>query len=101
MDTSQLQAFPPKNKSWKDIIKSTKTGPAKYKPGINIKSVEYDVFNSETPVTNGKPWKVKDMGEVIGTSEGKPSQWMRVELSAGTIHGHPISIDEFLRLTTP
>lgn len=93
--------FPPKNKSWKDIIKSTKTGPAKYKPDINIKSVEYDLFNSGTPVTNGKPWKVKDMGEVIGASEGKPSQWMRVELSAGTIHGHPISIDEFLRLTTP
>jgi len=39
------------------------------------------------------------MGEVIGASEGKLSQWMRVELSAGTIHGHPISIDEFLRLT--
>lgn len=93
--------FPPKNKSWKDIIKSTKTGPAKYKPDINIKYVEYDVFNSGTPVTNGKPWKVKDMGEVIGASEGKPSQWMRVELSAGTIHGHPISIDEFLRLRTP
>ena len=65
--------FPPKNKSWKDIIKCTKTGPAKFRPEINIKSVEYAVSNSGIPVTNGKPWKVKDMGEVIGASEGKPS----------------------------
>lgn len=51
-------------------------------------------------MTNGKPWKVKDMGKIIGASEGKESQWVRVELSGGTIHGHPISIDEFLRSTT-
>ncbi|MFY0304178.1 RHS repeat-associated core domain-containing protein, partial [Escherichia coli] len=93
--------FPPKNKSWKDIIKSTKSGPAKYSPDIDIKTLEYDVFNTGTPVTNGKPWKVKDMGKVIGASEGKESQWVRVELSGGTIHGHPISLDEFRRLTTP
>ncbi|UEX72898.1 RHS domain-containing protein [Escherichia fergusonii] len=92
--------FPPKNKSWKDIIKSTKSGPAKYSPDIDIKTLEYDVFNTGTPVTNGKPWKVKDMGKVIGASEGKESQWVRVELSGGT-NGHPISLDEFRRLTTP
>ncbi|ECE6549191.1 TPA: RHS repeat-associated core domain-containing protein, partial [Salmonella bongori] len=92
--------FPPKNKSWKDIIKSTKTGPAKYMHDIDIKTLEYDVFNTGMPATNGKPWKVKNIGKVIGASEGKESQWMRVELSGGTIHGHPISIDEFRRLTT-
>ena len=88
--------FPPKNKSWKDIIKSTKSGPAKYSHDVDIKSLEYDIFNTGTSVTNGKPWKVKDMGKIIGASEGKESQWVRVER---TIHGHPISIDEFLRLT--
>ncbi|WP_159514026.1 MULTISPECIES: RHS repeat domain-containing protein [Enterobacter] len=92
--------FPPKNKSWKDIIKSTNTGPAKYTHDVDIKTLEYDVFNTGMAVTNGKPWKVKDIGQVIGASEGKESQWMRVELSANTIHGHPISIDEFRRLTT-
>ncbi|MGS2871675.1 RHS repeat-associated core domain-containing protein [Enterobacter huaxiensis] len=92
--------FLPKNKSWKDIIKSTKTGPAKYTHDVDIKTLEYDVFNTGMPVTNGKPWKVKDIGQVIGASEGKESQWMRVELSANTIHGHPISLDEFRRLTT-
>jgi len=31
-------------------------------------------------------------------SEGKPSRWIRIELSARTIHGHPISETEFRRL---
>ncbi|WP_429619631.1 RHS repeat-associated core domain-containing protein [Serratia sp. 2723] len=89
----------PKNSSWKDIIKSTKLGPAKYKPGTDIEALERSVYSTGQVVTNGKPWKVKDLGEVIGASEGKLSQWMRVEESAGTIHGHPISRSEFLRLT--
>ena len=93
--------FRKKNKSWKDIIKSTKTGPVKYTHDVDIKNLEYDVFNTGNPVTNDKPWKVKDMGKVIGASEGKESQWMRGELSGSTIHDHPISLDEYRRLTTP
>lgn len=89
----------PKKSSWKDIIKSTKSGPAKYKPGIDIESLERSVYKNGQPVTNGKSWKVQDMGEVIGASEGKTSQWIRVEESGGTIHGHPISLKEYLRLT--
>ncbi|EDU0978099.1 hypothetical protein DBN05_004709 [Salmonella enterica subsp. enterica serovar Anderlecht] len=85
--------------SWSDIIKPTRSGPAKYGPDIDVKSLEYDVFNTGSSVTNGKPWKVKDMGKVIGASEGKESPWVRVENSADTIHGHPISLDEFSRLT--
>lgn len=77
-----------------------KTGPAKYAHDVDIKSLEYDIFNTGTPVANGKPWKVKDMGKVVGASEGKESQWVRVELSGNTIHGHPISLDEYRRLTT-
>ena len=34
----------------------------------------------------------------VGASEGKVSRWVRVELSAKTIHGHPISEFEFKRL---
>ncbi len=90
---------PPKNASWKDIVKSTKSGPAKYKPEINIEALERSVYKTGQPVTNGKPWKVQDMGEIIGASEGKPSQWIRVEYSGGTIHGHPISLNEFKKLT--
>ncbi|HHS3623217.1 TPA: RHS repeat domain-containing protein [Proteus mirabilis] len=91
--------FPQKNMSWKDIVGSTKTGPAKYKPEINIEALERSVYQTGQPVTNGKPWKVQDMGKIIGASEGKPSQWMRVEYSGGTIHGHPISLNEFRKLT--
>lgn len=90
---------PSKNMTWGDIVKSTKSGSAKYKPGINIESLERSVFKEGTPVTNGKPWKVMDMGETVGASEGKPTQWIRVEESGGTIHGHPISLSEFNKLT--
>ena len=83
---------------WKDVIKSTKSGPAKYKPGTDIESLERYVYKNGESVSNGKPWKVKDMGEVIGASEGKESRWLRVEESGGTIHGHPISQNEFMRL---
>ncbi|WP_235319648.1 RHS repeat-associated core domain-containing protein [Pectobacterium fontis] len=89
----------PKNSTWKDIIKSTKSGPAKYKPGTDIEALERSVYRNGQSVTNGKPWKVQDLGSEIGASEGKVSQWIRVEESGGTIHGHPISLSEFLRLT--
>ena len=40
-----------------------------------------------------------EFAEEVGASEGKVSRWVRVEGSAGTIHGHPISEAEFRRLT--
>ncbi|WP_252088923.1 RHS repeat-associated core domain-containing protein, partial [Pseudomonas sp. MWU13-3659] len=52
----------PKNSSWKDIVKSTKKGPAKYKPGTDIEALERSVHRDGQPVTNGKSWKVKDLG---------------------------------------
>jgi len=64
----------------------------------NIEKLERDVWKTGQSVTNGKPWKVKDLGREIGASEGKSSQWMRVEMSSNTIHGHPISKAEFMRL---
>jgi hypothetical protein len=88
----------PKNVPWKAIVGSTKSGPAKYLPGTDIEALERSVFNLGTTTTNGKSWKVQDMTKVIGASEGKVSQWIRVELSSNTIHGHPISYAEFLRL---
>jgi hypothetical protein len=85
--------------AWKDVIASTKNGPAKYRHGTNIESLERGVWAEGQKVTNGKTWKVKEFGEEIGASEGKSSRWMRVEESAGTIHGHPISEIEFRKLT--
>ncbi len=89
---------PQKNLTWKETINSTKSGPAKYKHGTNIETLEREAYKSGTPATNGKPWKVKEYESEIGASEGKPSRWIRIELSAKTIHGHPISENEFRRL---
>lgn len=83
--------FPQKNLTWKKVIKSTKNGPAKYMPDINIEQLERMVWESGTPVTNGKTWKVMEFDNIIGASAGKETRFMRVEMSAGTIHGHPIT----------
>ncbi|MCU6238921.1 hypothetical protein KWH75_17800 [Morganella morganii] len=85
--------------TWNDIIKSTKSGPEKYIPGINFEEMERSAYKTGQPVTNGKTWKIEDVGRVIGASEGKESQWIRVEYSAGTIHGHSISLNEFRKLS--
>nr|WP_313771283.1 hypothetical protein [Pantoea dispersa] len=52
----------PKNSTWKDVIKSKKSGPVKYKPGVDIEPLERSVYKNDEVVSNGKPWKVKDMG---------------------------------------
>ncbi|QOY73576.1 RHS repeat protein [Pseudomonas sp. OST1909] len=90
---------PSKKMPWKDILATTKSGPAKYKPGINIENLEREAYKNGRATTNGKPWKVMEYSESIGASEGASSRWIRIELSAKTIHGHPISEREFRRLT--
>ncbi|MEZ0524818.1 RHS repeat domain-containing protein, partial [Pseudomonas sp. Env-17] len=90
---------PSKKMPWKDILATTKSGPAKYKPGINIENIEREAYKNGRTTTNGKPWKVMEYPETIGASEGVSSRWIRIELSAKTIHGHPISEQEFRRLT--
>jgi RHS repeat-associated protein len=87
--------------AWADVIKSTLRGPAKYRPGINVEELERRVWQQGLRVTNGKSWKVMDVGQDIGASAGSPSNWVRVELSGDTLHGHPITFDEFTRLLTP
>ena len=83
----------------KKIIESTKNGPAKYLPKINIEKLERLIWETGSSVTNKKPWKVKEFSKTIGASGGKESRWMRVEFSGNTIHGHPITKTEFKKLT--
>ena len=91
--------FPGKNKSWKDIVKSTKNGPAKYSPDIkDIEAFEREAWETGTPVTNGKNWKVKKYNDIIGATGGKETQYIRIENSANIIHGHPIFESEYLKL---
>ncbi|UZE09708.1 RHS repeat protein [Pseudomonas sp. B21-053] len=85
---------------WPDVVKSTANGgKAKYLPGTDIEALERHAFKNGQDVSNGKPWKVIDMGKTIGANDGKETRFMRVELSANTIHGHPISEDAFKKLT--
>jgi len=84
--------------SWKEVVSSTKSGPAKYLPGTDVEALERIVWETGTPVTNGKSWKVMKFENVIGASGGAGTQYIRVEMSSGTIHGHPITAAEYLSL---
>ena len=90
--------FAPPNRNWKEIVRSTRSGPAKYLPNTDIEALERRVWKEGTPTTNGRDWRVIDMGETVGASGGRESRWIRVEYSGGTIHGHPITQQEYQRL---
>ncbi len=91
--------YPSKNVDWKDVVKSTTDGPAKYTPGTNVEGLERKVWAEGVEVTNGKNWKVMELDDVVGASGGKETKYIRVEESGGTIHGHPITEEEFRKLT--
>ncbi|MDT9678391.1 hypothetical protein F6R97_28200 [Pseudomonas sp. JV414] len=74
-------------------------GAAKYSLGTDIEALERHAFKNGQEVNNGKPWKVIDIGKTIGANDGEETRFMRVELSANTIHGHPISEEAFKKLT--
>ncbi|WP_434604520.1 RHS repeat protein [Pseudomonas sp. Z4-7] len=85
---------------WSTVIKSTGNGgTARYLPGTDIEALERYVFANGQNVNNGKPWKVMDLGRTVGANNGKETRFMRVELSARTIHGHPISKESFKKYT--
>ncbi len=87
---------PPKNISWKEIVKFSKHSRAYYKPGMNIKKLELHAWEYGQKTTNGKNWKVFKFNEIIGAHSGNETSYVRVECSANTIHGHPISEYEYL-----
>lgn len=84
---------------WKTIVEATTSGAAKYAPGVNIEKLERAVWEAGVPASNGKPWKVAEFTGEIGASGGKSSRWVRVEESGNAIHGHPITQQEFRKLT--
>ncbi|MCW6111095.1 hypothetical protein [Clostridium sporogenes] len=90
--------FPQKKMNWKEIIKSTKSGAAKYNPGTDIQKLERMAWEKGTSVTNGRIWKVMEFDDVIGASAGAEIKYMRIEMSGGTIHGHPITKAEYKKL---
>ena len=87
---------PPKNLSWGKIIKATKNGRSIYKPKVDIKKLELHAWQHGQKVKNGKNWKVFKSAEIIGANNGMETNYLRVECSANTIHGHPISELEYI-----
>ena len=66
--------FPSGKLAWKDVVKATLKGPAKYGHGVNVEAIERDVWQTGQSVTSGKTWKVKEFSEEIGASGGKASR---------------------------
>ena len=91
--------FSQKSSPWKEIVRSTKAGPAKYLPGLDVEMLERDIWQNGIPTTNSKPWKVMKLDRIIGAKNGIETMCIRVECSANTIHGHPITPAEFMELT--
>jgi len=85
--------------SWAEIVCATARGPAKYLPDTDAEALERDVWSNGIPTTNGRQWKVMEFRDIIGASAGNESRWVRVEQSSNTIHGHPITQQEYERLT--
>jgi hypothetical protein len=46
-------------------------------------------------------WKAYDNKKIIGAKDGIETPYMRIEISANTIHGHPITPEEFITYTKP
>lgn len=90
----------PNGVPWEKVVKSTRHGEARYKPEVNIRKLEMHAWENGQFVTKeGKNWKVFKYDEIIGAKWGKETQYIRVECSANTIHGHPISAEEYARYT--
>jgi len=94
---------PGKNVPWETIIKSTKSGPAKFAQGLNVSDLTVEAFENGTKV-GGTNSIVYDAGKVIGANSGKETRFMRVditEMADGTkeLHSHPISKESFDKYT--
>ncbi|WP_281728913.1 S-type pyocin domain-containing protein [Brenneria roseae] len=90
--------YPPKGLSWGEVVKTTKSGPAKFKPNVDITSIDYEVWENGISTSNEKNWKIMKFDEVKGAYKGKETAWVVTKESQGTIHSHPIGEQEARRL---
>lgn len=79
-------------------MKNTTSGPAKFKPEVNIESINHDVWKNDIPTTNDQNWKFKEFNNVKGAYKGKETNWVVTKESQGTIHSHPIGPQEVRKL---
>jgi hypothetical protein len=82
------------NLSESQIIKSTQNGPAKYFGKVNeVQALEKTALKNGIVINDGTV--IYDAGYNIGASAGSKTQYIRVDISAGTYHGHPIPPSQY------
>ncbi len=99
-----------KAKSIPEAVKLSSTGKeaAQYLPGLNRIKIEKDALLNRVGiyknfVEGGKQstiYKFVKFDDVVGFDQGKSTQWIRVEYSSGTFHGHPIELSR-LKIQCP
>ena len=90
-----------KSKTWKDIVKSTKSGPSKFRRDIVQDDLIKEAWDNGTAVNNGKPWKVYESSDIVGAASGKETKYMRVEMTPSTkeVHASPITKRDYDKYT--
>lgn len=81
-----------------EVIKSTKNGPARYKPGLPQTEAQLDMeFSSANPIpkSNGILWK--KMPYIVGASEGVETSFLLFKVNSGLVHARPVSPAELRR----
>ena len=69
---------------------------AQYLPGVDNKKLEYAAMFKGIPIKEkGKNaiYYIYNTNEIIGYDRGKPTTWIRGELSSENYHGHPMALD--------
>jgi RHS repeat-associated protein len=90
------------NLPWKDVVKGTKHGNAKYIQNLNsndIRELETKVWKEGIKIEqNGKSYSIMKFDDVVGASSGKETHYVQVEYSGGFIHGRPIDESRYNEL---
>lgn len=71
---------------------------AKYHHSIDVQAFERNAWTNGIPTNDGKGNKVFDFGKIVGARSGVETQYVIIKNSANTIHGHPITPEEFKAL---
>ncbi|MFL0809341.1 MAG: tandem-95 repeat protein [Agarilytica sp.] len=87
--------------SQKQVRQGTQNGPAKYylTSAREVKDLELKAWKEGVPVRSNPNFKVVEHPDVIGAKFGRDSRWQRLEYdeTSDSIHGHPITKEEFQR----
>ncbi len=66
---------------------------AQYMPGVNNAKLERKALLKGLWIQrpSGGIWSIYKFDKPVGYDGGKPTHWIRAEVSSGTFHGHPMS----------